>query len=318
MSSSFSRKNSAKTGGAVKAEDVTQQPRKVYDMNIHQSDRQTKVNAIVIESHSIAVKDDGMYCLNDLHKAAMALGKATAHQNPAQFLRNAEVAAFIAAMESENAGVAAFKSIKEAKGQICTLRIIKGGKHPGTWAVELVAMKYAGWIDASFEVQVYAAAQALRHGDIEKAVELSGSKAAKAALDDMRLAKAVTLRAQALDQQVKNAQAICNLLPHLSDVSRQTITASLVNPVAGADIIPLPLLTEHYYTATEVGDRYGISANKVGRLANEHGLKTERYGKVFLDKSPNSPKQVESFRYNDAGMKAIGEIITLLEVGGAA
>ena len=167
-------------------------------------------------------------------------------------------------------------------------------------------------------MQVYAAAQALRHGDIEKAVELSGSKAAKVALDDMRLAKAVTLRAQALDQQIKNAQAICNLLPHLSDVSRQTITASLVNPVAGADIIPLPLLTEHYYTATEVGDRYGISANKVGRLANEHGLKTEQYGKVFLDKSPNSPKQVESFRYNDAGMKAIGEIITLLEVGGAA
>ena len=38
-------------------------------MTIHQSDRQTKVNAIGIESHSIAVKADGMYCLNDLHKA---------------------------------------------------------------------------------------------------------------------------------------------------------------------------------------------------------------------------------------------------------
>ena len=301
MSSSFSRKNSAKTGGAVKAEDVTQQPRKVYDMNIHQSDRQTKVNAIVIESHSIAVKADGMYCLNDLHKAAMALGKATESQKPSNFIKSQ--ADFVAAVDATG---------------VSSVKTIKGGVKQGTWAIEIVAMKYAGWIDASFEVQVYAAAQALRHGDIEKAVELSGSKAAKAALDDMRLAKAVTLRAQALDQQIKNAQAICNLLPHLSDVSRQTITASLVNPVAGADIIPLPLLTEHYYTATEVGDRYGISANKVGRLANEHGLKTEQYGKVFLDKSPNSPKQVESFRYNDAGMKAIGEIITLLEVGGAA
>lgn len=270
-------------------------------MTIHQSDRQTKVNAIVIESHSIAVKADGMYCLNDLHKAAMALSKATESQKPSNFIKSQ--AGFIAACDAT--GVASTKSIK-------------GGPKKGTWAIEIVAMKYAGWIDASFEVQVYAAAQALRHGDIEMAVELSGSKAAKVALDDMRLAKAVTLRAQALDQQIKNAQAICNLLPHLSDVSRQTITASLVNPVAGADIIPLPLLTEHYYTATEVGDSYGISANKVGRLANEHGLKTEQYGKVFLDKSPNSPKQVESFRYNDAGMKAIGEIITLLEVGGAA
>lgn len=300
--SSSSRKDSTQAVGAARAEDVNQNRNvKDYGMTIHQSDRQTKVNAIVIESHSIAVKADGMYCLNDLHKAAMALGKATESQKPSNFIKSQ--ADFVAAVDAT--GVSSVKSIK-------------GGVKQGTWAIEIVAMKYAGWIDASFEVQVYAAAQALRHGDIEKAVELSGSKAAKVALDDMRLAKAVTLRAQALDQQIKNAQAICNLLPHLSDVSRQTITASLVNPVAGADIIPLPLLTEHYYTATEVGDRYGISANKVGRLANEHGLKTEQYGKVFLDKSPNSPKQVESFRYNDAGMKAIGEIITLLEVGGAA
>lgn len=271
-------------------------------MTIHQSDRQAKVNALVIESHSIAVNADGMYCLNDLHKAAMALGEATDSQAPNKFLRS----------QSE------FISALEAKGQICPLRIVKGGKNPGTWAVELVAMKYAGWIDASFEVQVYAAAQALRHGDIEKAVELSGSKAAKAALDDMRLAKATTLRAQALDQQIKNAQAICNLLPHLSDVSRQTITASLVNPVAGADIIPLPTLTEHYYTASEVGEKCGISANKVGRLANEHNLKTEQYGKFFLDKSRNSTKQVETFRYNEHGLQAISQIITLLDCGGAA
>ena len=300
--SSSSRKDSTQAVGAARAEDVNQNHYvKDYGMTIHQSDRQTKVNAIVIESHSIAVKADGMYCLNDLHKAAMALGKATESQKPSNFIKSQ--ADFVAAVDATG---------------VSSVKTIKGGVKQGTWAIEIVAMKYAGWIDASFEVQVYAAAQALRHGDIEKAVELSGSKAAKAALDDMRLAKAVTLRAQALDQQIKNAQAICNLLPHLSDVSRQTITASLVNPVAGADIIPLPLLTEHYYTATEVGDRYGISANKVGRLANEHGLKTEQYGKVFLDKSPNSPKQVESFRYNDAGMKAIGEIITLLEVGGAA
>lgn len=272
-------------------------------MNIHQSDRQTKVNAIVIESHSIAVKADGMYCLNDLHKAAMALGKATESQRPSNFLKHQ--VEFIKAIEADATFLASVKSIK-------------GGVKQGTWAIEIVAMKYAGWIDASFEVQVYAAAQALRHGDIEKAVELSGSKAAKVALDDMRLAKAVTLRAQALDQQIKNAQAICNLLPHLSDVSRQTITASLVNPVAGADIIPLPLLTEHYYTATEVGDRYGISANKVGRIANEHNLKTERYGKFFLDKSRSSTKQVETFRYNEAGAEAVGVIITALEVGGAA
>lgn len=300
-----SSNNSTQAASTARAEGCKpNQQSKDYRMTIHQSDIQAKVNTLVIESHSISVKADGLYCLNDLHKAAMALGKATEHQNPAKFLRNAEVMAFIAAVKLES--------------QICPTKTVKGRGKTGTWAVELVAMKYAGWIDASFEVQVYAAAQALRHGDIEKAVELSGSKAAKAALDDMRLAKAATLRTQALEQQIKNAQAICNLLPHLSDVSRQTITASLVNPVAGADIIPLPLLTEHYYTATEVGERYGISANKVGRIANDHNLKTERYGKFFLDKSRSSTKQVETFRYNEAGVEAVGVIITALEVGGVA
>lgn len=240
------------------------------------------MKSMMIVDQKIRIDENGVYCLNDLHKAAMAAGKATESQAPSKFLRSQ--AEFISALE--------------VKGQICPLRIVKGGRNSGSWAIEIVAMKYAGWIDASYEVQVYAATQALRHGDIEKAVELSGSKEARRALDDK-------YRAQTINLQIKNAKELCELLPHLGDTSKQAIAASLVNPVAGFEIIPLPQITEHHHTATEVGERLGISAARVGRIANEHNLKTEQHGMFFLDKSPHSSKQVETFRYNEAGIEAI-------------
>ena len=83
----------------------------------------------------------------------------------------------------------------------------------------------------------------------------------------------------------------------------------LVNPIAGREIIPLPQLEEHYFSAKEIGEYLGVSANKIGRIANANNLKTEQYGKFFLDKSAHSNKQVEAFRYNELGVQKISEIL---------
>ncbi|MDU6046606.1 MAG: hypothetical protein E6Y88_16845, partial [Proteus mirabilis] len=82
----------------------------------------------------------------------------------------------------------------------------------------------------------------------------------------------------------------------------------------GFEAVPLPALEQKYYTAGEVGEMLEVSANKIGRLANKHGLKTEEYGKYFLDKSAYSSKQVEAFRYNDNGVKALRHAIHGAEV----
>lgn len=66
---------------------------------------------------------------------------------------------------------------------------------------------------------------------------------------------------------------------------------------------------EKTYTATEIGKELGITANKVGRIANANGLKTEEYGIEVLDKSPYSNKQVPSFRYNEKGKEKIKELL---------
>lgn len=66
---------------------------------------------------------------------------------------------------------------------------------------------------------------------------------------------------------------------------------------------------EKTYTATELGGMFGVSAQKIGKLANAHNLKTEEYGYFALDKSPYSNKQVESFRYFENGKQKIQELL---------
>ena len=78
------------------------------------------------------------------------------------------------------------------------------------------------------------------------------------------------------------------------------------NPVP---LIELPKSEQRHYSASEVGKMLGISAQKVGRLANAHGLKTNAYGAWYHDKSPHSPKEIETFRYNDAGLEKIRELV---------
>jgi|SRR5690625_4374 len=66
---------------------------------------------------------------------------------------------------------------------------------------------------------------------------------------------------------------------------------------------------EKIYTATEIANELGITANKVGRIANANKLKTEEYGIEVLDKSRHSHKQVTSFRYNEKGKQKIKELM---------
>ena len=58
-----------------------------------------------------------------------------------------------------------------------------------------------------------------------------------------------------------------------------------------------PPVTQQTYSASEIGERLGISGNKVGRLTKAHNLKTEEYGIWVLDQSAHSNKQITNFRY---------------------
>ena len=52
--------------------------------------------------------------------------------------------------------------------------------------------------------------------------------------------------------------------------------------------------------ATTIGKALGITANHVGRIANQYGLKKPEYGEWVLDVAAHSAKTVRTFRYYES------------------
>ncbi len=94
---------------------------------------------------------------------------------------------------------------------------------------------------------------------------------------------------------------------------KEILNVYAANTLADNEILPLPRLEQKTYTATEIGNILGISGNMVGRLANEHNLKTDEYGYWAYDKSKHSSKQVESFRYFEHAIDKFKNILNKRE-----
>lgn len=102
--------------------------------------------------------------------------------------------------------------------------------------------------------------------------------------------------------------SLANEYAEKSEAYRQVLDAHATKALAGEFLLPLPE-TEKTYSATEIGDMLGVSANRVGKIANANGMKTAEFGKYFIDKSKFSAREVQTFRYN---RKAIDRIRQLL------
>lgn len=72
--------------------------------------------------------------------------------------------------------------------------------------------------------------------------------------------------------------------------------------------VDVPVISK-VYTATQVGEMFGVSANKIGRIATANNLKTEEYGEWFKDKAKYADKEVPSFRYNENGIEKLRELL---------
>lgn len=94
----------------------------------------------------------------------------------------------------------------------------------------------------------------------------------------------------------------------LSQASIELLANGATMLMTGQKLLPEPVV-EETFTAAEVGAKFGISGNMVGRIANANGVKCEKYGMRVLDTAKNG-KQIPTFRYNKAGLERIRELIT--------
>ncbi|WP_240037837.1 hypothetical protein [Aeromonas sobria] len=74
--------------------------------------------------------------------------------------------------------------------------------------------------------------------------------------------------------------------------------------------IEAPRVTGQLWSATDLGKELGVSAQAIGRLANQHNLKTTELGEYHLDQAANSRKQVQTFYYNQLGRHRLESLLT--------
>ncbi len=117
-------------------------------------------------------------------------------------------------------------------------------------------------------------------------------------LDERRLA--IDLERAKFLQHIIEAPAF-----PLTDESKAVIQHEAFKLVTGHEYLGmLPVSTEKWYTAGEIGDMFGISANLVGRIAKKHNIKapdgqSNRYGRWIFSKSKYSSREVPSFIYSE-------------------
>lgn len=120
------------------------------------------------------------------------------------------------------------------------------------------------------------------------------------------------LRIMLLNAQTRHAKLIFDVTrdfrERLSDTAVESLISVGTEMLAGREVVPRPKI-EKLYTAGEIAAECGVSANKIGRLAEKHGIKTAEFGITMLDKSPHSSKQVSAFRYNERDREKMRELL---------
>lgn len=125
---------------------------------------------------------------------------------------------------------------------------------------------------------------------------------------------AAQLRAQAmlLNARTRQFKAIMQTISDktkLPAIAVEVFALKTLQGITGADVGNLLPECDRTYSATEVGNKFNVSPAKIGKIANQNNLKCQEYGRYVLDKSPNSAKLVESFRYNAKGVDRIGKLL---------
>lgn len=93
-----------------------------------------------------------------------------------------------------------------------------------------------------------------------------------------------------------------------STAAKERLLADSAEVLIGQKVIPI--MKNKEYSATEVGNKLGISSNMVGKIANRIGIKAEQpgqneFGRWANNKSQHSSKEVAQWLYFEKGLEAI-------------
>lgn len=96
---------------------------------------------LIISDVTVKQDKNGRYCLNDLHKAAIAKGANARTKEPGKFIASPQIVELISEMETtQNLGVKPVEKVE--------------GRNGGTYGCKELVYAYAMWISARFHLHV--------------------------------------------------------------------------------------------------------------------------------------------------------------------
>ena len=140
-------------------------------------------------------------------------------------------------------------------------------------------------------------------------------------IPSIRKTGSYSIREPETPAQLRAKAMMINAKTRLFNAAMKAVDRFQMSPVA-LEALGIPMIEEFTgvktgyrpriettYSATELGAEFGVSANKIGRIAKDNGLKTDEYGITVLDKSRSSDKLVPCFRYNSKGRERLAELL---------
>ena len=113
------------------------------------------------------------------------------------------------------------------------------------------------------------------------------------------------------NSQTRKANSLMRMHKECNDpIVKELLFKKAIETLTGKKLIDN---TRKTYSAEEIGKKFGISANRVGRIANANNLKTEQYGEMVAIEY-NDKVQGSTFRYYDTVIPAIEKLLKEQEV----
>ena len=145
-------------------------------------------------------------------------------------------------------------------------------------------------------------------GEVVPSIRKTGSYSVKAEGADLEI-RYKELEAKNRELDLRGAELLQHMIDSpsypITDESKAILAHEATRLITGHENrAMLPLVKEAMYSASEIGARFNVSKNKIGKVANAHGLKppigeTNEYGTWIRTKSKYSAHECPQFMYND-------------------
>lgn len=112
-------------------------------------------------------------------------------------------------------------------------------------------------------------------------------------------------KARIADRLLKAAKVI----ETRSETYGYILSVKAAEMLTGEQLDMLPKLEQKMYYAGEIAEMFGVSAQKIGLLANKNGMKTKEYGEWYKDKAKNASKEVDVFKYNEKAVEKFRKLL---------